>query len=98
MALVQPSRATRTKPQAYDFGPPAPWIVTIALILLPLVSNSFFLSEIFGQTLILGLIALSLMFLGGYGGMVSLMQLTIAGVAGYMFALFGITGNHNISL
>ena len=98
MALAESRRAARARSQAYDFGEPAPWIVAIVLILLPLVSNNFFLSEIFGQTLILGLIALSLMFLGGYGGMVSLMQLTIAGVAGYMFALFGVTGNHNISL
>jgi len=97
MALAE-NRAARAKAQALEFGPPAPWIVAIVLILLPLVSNGFFLSEIFGQTLILGLIALSLMFLGGYAGMVSLMQLTIAGVAGYMFALFGVTGNHNISL
>jgi len=96
MALVQSRRAARAP--AYEFGEPAPWIVAIVLLLLPLISNGFFLSEIFGQTLILGLIALSLMFLGGYGGMVSLMQLTIAGVAGYMFALFGVTGNHNISL
>src|ERR1700712_5588634 len=94
MALVQP----RAQAAAYDLGPPAPRILAVALVLLPLVSNGFFLSEIFGQTLILGIIALSLMFLGGYGGMVSLMQLTVAGVAGYMYALFGVTGNHNISL
>ena len=31
----------------------------------------------------LGLIALSLTFLGGYGGMVSLAQMTVAGIAGY---------------
>jgi branched-chain amino acid transport system permease protein len=96
MALVQNRGAARA--QAFDFGEPAPWIVAVVLILLPLVSNGFFLSEIFGQTLILGVIALSLMFLAGYGGMVSLMQLTIAGVAGYMFALFGVSGSHNISL
>ena len=95
MALVQPARA-RIAP--YDFGPPGLWIVVGAALLLPLVSNGFFLSEIFGQTLILGIIALSLMFLAGYGGMVSLMQLTIAGVAGYMYALFGVSGNQNISL
>ena len=41
---------------------------------------------------ILGIIALSLMFLAGYGGMVSLMQLTLAGFAGYMFAMFGVSG------
>src|SRR3546814_15673659 len=29
------------------------------------------------------------MLLGGYGGMVSLAQMAIAGMAGYMFAIFG---------
>jgi len=38
------------------------------------------------------------MFLAGYGGMVSLMQLTIAGLAGYMVAVFGASDNANISL
>ena len=95
MALVQPARADAV---TFDFGPPAPWIVGFGLLLLPLISNGFFLTEIFAQTLILGIVALSLMFLAGYGGMVSLMQLTIAGFAGYMYALFGVTGNHNISL
>jgi hypothetical protein len=46
---------------------------------MPLIASSSFLIEIFGTTLILGIVALSLMFLAGYGGMVSLMQLTIAG-------------------
>src|ERR1700752_5351856 len=65
---------------------------------MPLISNKFFLIEIFGTTLILGIIALSLMFLAGYGGVVSLMQLTIAGFAGYMVAVFGASGSANISL
>jgi len=65
---------------------------------MPLLANGFFLIEIFGTTLILGIVALSLMFLAGYGGMVSLMQLTIAGLAGYMTAVFGLSGNANISL
>jgi branched-chain amino acid transport system permease protein len=95
MALAQPARAGAA---AYDFGPPAPWIVAVAALLLPLVSNGFFLSEVFGQTLILGLIALSLMFLAGYGGMVSLMQLTVAGLAGYMYAIFGASGTHSVSI
>jgi branched-chain amino acid transport system permease protein len=63
-----------------------------------LIANNFFLIEIFGTTMILGTIALSLMFLAGYGGMVSLMQLTIAGFAGYMFAIFGASGSASISL
>ena len=61
---------------------------------MPLIANGFFLIEIFGTTLILGIIALSLMFLAGYGGMVSLMQLTVAGFAAYMVAVFGMSANH----
>ena len=77
---------------------PAAWLVALILVIMPLIANGFFLIEIFGTTLILGVVALSLMFLAGYGGMVSLMQLTIAGFAGYMVAVFSVSGNANISL
>jgi branched-chain amino acid transport system permease protein len=77
---------------------PAAWIVAIILLIMPLIANGFFLIEIFATTLILGTIALSLMFLAGYGGMVSLMQLTVAGFAAYMVAVFGTSDNANISL
>lgn len=66
------------------------WLLPAALLLLfPLVATPFFTLRIGAAALIEGTIALSLMFLAGYGGMVSLMQLTIAGIAGYMLALFG---------
>ena len=81
-----------------DVNNPAAWIVAAILLIMPLIANGFFLIEIFATTLILGTIALSLMFLAGYGGMVSLMQLTIAGFAAYMVAVFGVSGNANISL
>jgi branched-chain amino acid transport system permease protein len=77
---------------------PAAWIVAILLLIMPMIANNFFLIEIFGTSLILGIVALSLMFLAGYGGMVSLMQLTVAGFAGYMVAVLGVSGNANISL
>src|SRR3954469_7117702 len=77
---------------------PAPWLIAVIMLIIPLVANGFFLIEIFGTTLILGTVALSLMFLAGYGGMVSLMQLTIAGLAGYMTAVLGASSNVNISL
>jgi branched-chain amino acid transport system permease protein len=77
---------------------PLPWLVAVVLLIMPLLANGFFLIEIFGTTLILGTIALSLMFLAGYGGMVSLMQLTIAGLAGYMVGVLGVSGSANISL
>ncbi|MBR0815333.1 MULTISPECIES: branched-chain amino acid ABC transporter permease [Bradyrhizobium] len=88
-------RAARTWPEINN---PAAWIVAVVLVIMPLIANGFFLIEIFASTLILGTMALSLMFLAGYGGMVSLMQLTIAGFSAYMVAVFGVSGNANISL
>src|SRR5436305_885838 len=81
-----------------ELNNPAAWIVALIMLIMPLIANGFFLIEIFGTTLILGTIGLSLMFLAGYGGMVSLMQLTIAGFAGYMYAIFGVSGHPNISM
>ena len=46
----------------------------------------------------LGLIALSLSFLAGYGGMVSLAQMTVAGIAGYALAVLGTSSYAEISL
>jgi hypothetical protein len=95
----QPSAVRRAITRAWpELDNPAAWLVALILVIMPLIANGFFLIEIFGTTLILGVIALSLMFLAGYGGMVSLMQLTIAGFAGYMVAVFGVSGNANISL
>src|SRR5579883_3591631 len=81
-----------------EINNPAAWIVAIILLIMPVIANGFFLIEIFGTTMILGIVALSLMFLAGYGGMVSLMQLTIAGFAGYLVAVCGASGSANISL
>src|SRR5215203_7346299 len=78
--------------------PPAAWLLALFLLFLPAFTSGFVLYQIFGWALILGTIALSLMFLAGYGGMVSLMQLTIAGFAAYMVAVFGMSANTNISL
>ena len=68
-------------------------IVLIALLVYPAVATPFFTFQIGGQALTLGLIALSLMFLAGYGGMVSLAQGTIGGVAGYAVAILGTSGS-----
>jgi branched-chain amino acid transport system permease protein len=72
--------------------------VMAAVLVFPLVANPFFAFQIGGQSLALGLIALSLTFLGGYGGMISLAQMTVAGIAGYMVAIFGVSGTAEISL
>lgn len=74
------------------------WVVGFILIVMPLFAGDFVLFQIFGWTFILGVIALSLMFLGGYGGMVSLAQMTMAGCAGYMLAIFGTSAITDISM
>jgi branched-chain amino acid transport system permease protein len=73
-------------------------ILGLLLVLLPAVAGEFILVQVVGWALILGMIALSLMFLGGYGGMVSLAQMTVAGVSGYMIAVFGASSLPKISL
>jgi len=72
--------------------------VLLAVLIYPWVASPFFSYQIGGQAMALGLIALSLTFLGGYGGMVSLAQATVAGMAGYMVAIFGSSTMATISL
>jgi branched-chain amino acid transport system permease protein len=65
-------------------------VVVLAFVLAyPWFATPFFTFQIGAQSLALGLIALSLTFLGGYGGMISLAQMTVAGIAGYGVAIFG---------
>jgi len=71
--------------------------VLLVVLAYPWVSTPFFTFQIGAQALALGLIALSLTFLAGYGGMVSLAQMTVAGIAGYMYAIFATSGT-DISL
>ena len=68
-------------------------VVVLALLLVyPFVATPFFTFQIAAQSLALGMIALSLAFLGGYGGMISLAQMTVAGIAGYLVAILGTSG------
>jgi len=64
-------------------------VLGLFLLAYPLIASDFWIVQIGAQTLFLGLIGLSLMLLAGYGGMVSLAQMATAGMAGYMFAIFG---------
>jgi branched-chain amino acid transport system permease protein len=67
-------------------------LVMAALLLLPLVSSPFMTFQVAAQALVSGMVALSLTFLAGYGGMVSLAQMTVAGIAGYTVAILGSSG------
>ena len=70
----------------------------LVLLTMPAWANDFILFQVMGWTFILGIIALSLMFLAGYGGMVSLIQMSVAAMAGYMVAIFGTSGMAEISM
>ncbi|MDM0104971.1 branched-chain amino acid ABC transporter permease [Variovorax sp. J22R24] len=73
-------------------------LVAAFVFAYPFFATPFFTFQIGAQSLALGLIAMSLIFLGGYGGMVSLAQMTVAGFAAYMLAIFGTSSNVAISL
>jgi len=97
-----PARARANWPLAAQqwFSNLSPWqiVVLVALLVFPFVVSPFITFQIGAQTLALGLIALSLTFLGGYGGMVSLAQMTVAGIAGYAVAILGSSSAPEISL
>ena len=71
-------------------GPhPATVVAVVFLLAWPSFTSDFFTFQIGAYSLILGTIALSLMMLAGYGGMVSLSQLTVAGITAYLVAILG---------
>ncbi|GAB5377504.1 MAG: branched-chain amino acid ABC transporter permease [Acuticoccus sp.] len=98
MAIAE--RHTTSLPRWWDVTriPSRVLIVGAVLLLMPVVAGDFVLRQIVSYALILGTISLSLMFLAGYGNMVSLVQMTVAGVAAYMTAIFGTSAIETISL
>ena len=78
--------------------PRAYWIVGALLLLVPAFTSDFVMYQVFGWAFILGMVALSLQFLAGYGGMVSLAQMAVAGMAGYMTAILGTSAIEQVSL
>ncbi|MFQ5517363.1 MAG: branched-chain amino acid ABC transporter permease [Acidimicrobiia bacterium] len=59
----------------------------LVLAVAPAFVSEFWVKQILSQTLYLGIIAMSLIFLAGLGGMVSLAQVSVAGLAGYAVAI-----------
>jgi branched-chain amino acid transport system permease protein len=60
-------------------------VVVLLLVALPTFGTRFFVEFVATQTLIYGLIAATIVFLTSLGGMISLAQLLMAGIAGFMF-------------
>lgn len=97
---VAPGKPIATDPHADSSAPrwlkflwrtisPRHFFALALLLVFPWVATPFFTFQVAAQALLLGTIALSLTFLGGYGGMVSLAQMSVAGMAGYALAIFG---------
>ena len=61
--------------------------------LAPAILNTYWISTLLTQVLIFGICAASLIFLSAYGGMVSLAQLAIYGIAGFALGNFTTNGN-----
>ena len=55
----------------------------VVAVLAPAIFNAYWLDSILTQTLIFGMVAASLIFLSAYGGMISLAQTGLFGIAGY---------------
>lgn len=62
-------------------------VALAALIALPFWSPDFWTTNIFVRSMVYGIVALSLTFLAHYGGLLSLAQMVVAGVAGYTIAV-----------
>jgi len=59
--------------------------LVVVLVALPVVASPFFINFVMTKTLMLGIAAASVVFLVRYGGMVSLAQFLMFGVAGFMY-------------
>jgi branched-chain amino acid transport system permease protein len=74
----------------------------VALVLIaisPLYASNYFVTTTLTTTLYLGIAAASLIFLSAYGGMVSLAQVSLAGIAGFAYGnMVGTGGSKGMNL
>ena len=68
-------------------------VALVLALFAPLIFTQYWVATLLTQMLFLGVVAASLIFLSAYGGMVSLAQVGLYGVAG--FALGNLTTNGN---
>jgi branched-chain amino acid transport system permease protein len=59
-------------------------VVLVVAVLAPVLFSTYWVSALLTQILLLGIIAASLTFLSAYGGMVSLAQVAVYGIAGFV--------------
>jgi branched-chain amino acid transport system permease protein len=68
-------------------------VVVVLAALGPLIFSTYWISFILTQVFLLGIAAASLIFLSAYGGMVSLAQVSLYGIAGFVLGNVVTTGN-----
>lgn len=81
------SRLGSSRARAAELG------VLVVLLLAPLWASHYWVGTLLTQTMILGIVAASLIFLSSFGGMVSLAQVAVYGIAA--FAVGNLTTNGN---
>jgi branched-chain amino acid transport system permease protein len=62
-------------------------------VFAPLIFSEYWVATLLTQTMFLGIVAASLIFLSAYGGMVSLAQVAVYGVAGFALGNLTTSGN-----
>jgi branched-chain amino acid transport system permease protein len=77
-------RPSLTPVTAFGWGALA--VIAVILLVAPAIFSNYWLSNILTQALWLGIAAVSLTFLYGYGGMLSLGQVAMYGIAGFTMA------------
>lgn len=65
----------------------------VVAVLAPLIFSSYWVNALLTQMLFLGIVAASLIFLSAFGGMVSLAQVALYGIAGFAFGNIVTNGN-----
>ncbi len=68
-------------------------MLVLVAIFAPLIFNTYWLGTLLTDALILGILAATLIFLSAYGGMVSLAQVSLYGIAAFAIGNLTTTGN-----
>jgi branched-chain amino acid transport system permease protein len=68
-------------------------LLVLVAIFAPLIFNTYWLGTLLTDALILGILAATLIFLNAYGGMVSLAQVSLYGIAAFAIGNLTTTGN-----
>ena len=68
-------------------------VILLVALFAPLIFSTYWISTLLTEMLILGIVAASLTFLSAYGGMVSLSQVAVYGIAGFALGNMTTTGN-----